>query len=62
MRSAALSGYERLEFALSHKRMGHPIRDVDLRAAKTERRRFTDLVALYFPFTMARSDSVLAIW
>ena len=62
MRGAAISGYERLEFALSHKRMGHPLRDADLRPAKAECGGFTDLVAIYFSSTMARANPVLVVW
>ena len=62
MRGAAISGYERLEFALPHKRMGYPLRDVDLRPAKAECGGFTDLVAIYFSSTMARANPVLAVW
>ena len=55
------NGYERLEFALSDKRMGHPVRYFDLCPAKAERGGFTDLVAIYFSFTMARANPVLAV-
>src|SRR5215471_2314162 len=54
-------GYERLEFALSHKRMGHPIRDVDLCPAKAECGGFADVVVIYFSFTMAWASPVLAV-
>src|SRR5262249_32875012 len=54
-------GYERLEFALSDKRMGHPVRDVDLCPAKAECGGLTDLVAIYFSFTVARANPVLAV-
>jgi hypothetical protein len=42
--------------------MDHPIRDVDLRAAKTERSSFADLAALYFSFALAGAYSLLALW
>jgi len=42
--------------------MGHPVRDADIRATEAECGGFADVVALYFSFTLARADPVLALW
>ena len=61
MRRVATGGHERMESALSRKRMGHSIRDVDLRSAKKKCRCLPDLAALYLPCTVAWFDRVLVV-
>src|SRR5215471_8365197 len=41
--------------------MGHPIRDVDLRAAAAECGGVADLVIVHLPFTVARTGVLLAV-
>src|SRR6516162_11481966 len=50
-----------MESALSHKRMGHSVRDADLRPAKKGCRRLPDLAAFHLPSTVAGLDPVLVV-
>ena len=61
MTRVAIFGYERVESVLSRKRMGHSVRDVDLRPAKEGCRCLADLAALYLPLTVAGFDPVLVV-
>ena len=61
MRRVAIGGHERMESGLSHKRMGHSVRDVDLRPAKKGCPCLPDLAAFYLPCTVAGLDAVLVV-
>ena len=61
MRRVAIGGHERMESGLSHKRMGHSVRDVDLRPAKKGCPCLPDLAAFYLPSTVAGLDPVLVV-